>query len=785
MWVRTDARQRVRSLIVLAFLIALASGVVIAALAGARRNGTAPDRLAARGNSADVYSLPNLEGMNWEKVRALPYVEDVGTFALAFYDVKGTPFGTGFLPPTSPAIGHTIERGVIVAGRRADPERLDEVIVTPAAAKEFGYHVGSQIELRGWNAAKVQQYMQSADEIVPDGPVVRATVVGIVKSPFFGVGLESEDGQGGIVPSYKWYQQYHANMGTFGEQINALVKLKHGNKNVAQFSRDVNRIAGRPVENQVLNENLAEIKKATSLERTALVAFAIAAAIAAVVLIGQAIIRLVAASASELTVLGALGLTRRQRSVALAIAPAIAVGIGAVLGVGVAYLLSPRFPIGNGRHIEPAPGYAANWAILGIGFVVAFAVALIGVFATASWYVRRNERAAPVAPTSSIAAAVSNAGAPVPMALGAQMALDRGRGRTAVPVIPAIAGVIVGVLGVVGVLTFRVGLDHALTDNKLYGQQNQAASSREEPDQPSAAFTKKLLAQPGVAVVNRNAIAVAAINDRPVTVFTSDALKGDVSITTLRGRPPRAADEIVVAPADAKPIHARVGDTVRVGDKGARFRVVGIGFTPVDSHTTYNQGAWVTAAGHHEIAPTASDDKYLRYDVVFANRVNPANGIKQLSQAMDYEFDPAPPPEAQANLKGVRHVPLALGAFLVLLGIAAVGHALASSVRRRRRDIAVLRTLGMTRGQTRLMVVWQATTLALVGLLFGIPLGLILGRVIWHNVANSTPIVYRPPVALIVLLLIGPLVIIATNLLAALPARRAARLRAAEVLRTE
>jgi ABC-type antimicrobial peptide transport system permease subunit len=106
-------------------------------------------------------------------------------------------------------------------------------------------------------------------------------------------------------------------------------------------------------------------------------------------------------------------------------------------------------------------------------------------------------------------------------------------------------------------------------------------------------------------------------------------------------------------------------------------------------------------------------------------------------------------------------------------------------VRERVRDIAVLRTLGMTRGQTRLMVVWQATTLALVGLLFGIPLGLILGRVIWHNVANSTPIVYRPPVALIVLLVIGPLVIIATNLLAAVLGRRGARVRAAEVLRTE
>jgi ABC-type antimicrobial peptide transport system permease subunit len=210
-----------------------------------------------------------------------------------------------------------------------------------------------------------------------------------------------------------------------------------------------------------------------------------------------------------------------------------------------------------------------------------------------------------------------------------------------------------------------------------------------------------------------------------------------------------------------------------------------IGFTPVDSHTTYNQGAWVTAAGHHAIAPSPEDNKYLRYDVVFAKGMNVPKATEQLSKSLGYGFDQEPLPEAIYNLRGVRRVPLALGAFLVLLGLAAVGHALASSVRRRSRDIAVLRTLGMTRGQTRLMVVWQATTLALVGLIFGIPLGLIAGRAIWHAVADSTPLVYQPPVALVVLVLIGPLVIVVTNMLAALPARRAARLRAAEVLRTE
>ena len=64
-----------------------------------------------------------------------------------------------------------------------------------------------------------------------------------------------------------------------------------------------------------------------------------------------------------------------------------------------------------------------------------------------------------------------------PLALGTQLALERGRGRSAVPVLPALIGAIVGVLGVVGALTFRAGLDHGTRDAKLYGQQFQVVAT--------------------------------------------------------------------------------------------------------------------------------------------------------------------------------------------------------------------------------------------------------------------------------------------------------------------
>ena len=130
-------------------------------------------------------------------------------------------------------------------------------------------------------------------------------------------------------------------------------------------------------------------------------------------------------------------------------------------------------------------------------------------------------------------------------------------------------------------------------------------------------------------------------------------------------------------------------------------------------------------------------------------------------------------------------LPLALSAFLAVLAVGAVGHALSIAVRRRRHELAVLRALGLTRRQSRLVIVTQATLLAFIGLAAGIPLGLALGRTLWHAAADLTPVAYVSPVAVWALLLIPPAALVAANLLAAWPARRAARLRTGEILRTE
>src|SRR4029077_3494138 len=75
------------------------------------------------------------------------------------------------------------------------------------------------------------------------------------------------------------------------------------------------------------------------------------------------------------------------------------------------------------------------------------------------------------------------------------------------------------------------------------------------------------------------------------------------------------------------------------------------------------------------------------------------------------------------NYAAIRDTPLALAAVLGVLAVGTLAHVLLTGVRRRRRDLAVLKTLGFTRWQVLRTVGWEASALAAAALLAGIPLG--------------------------------------------------------------
>ena len=112
---------------------------------------------------------------------------------------------------------------------------------------------------------------------------------------------------------------------------------------------------------------------------------------------------------------------------------------------------------------------------------------------------------------------------------------------------------------------------------------------------------------------------------------------------------------------------------------------------------------------------------------------------------------------------------MTLAGLLSLLALLAVGHALVTSVRRRRRDLAILKTLGFDNRQIRATIAWQATTLATFGLIIGIPAGIVVGGFVWSQVANGLGITTTANIPSLALLLAIPTALVAANLIAFSP----------------
>ena len=137
------------------------------------------------------------------------------------------------------------------------------------------------------------------------------------------------------------------------------------------------------------------------------------------------------------------------------------------------------------------------------------------------------------------------------------------------------------------------------------------------------------------------------------------------------------------------------------------------------------------------------------------------------------------------NYSRVQSTPLALAAVLALLAIGVVANLLVSSIRRRRRDFAILKTLGFRRRQLSATVAWQATTLVGVALVIGLPIGTALGRWVWSTFARNLGVPADAHTPAGALLLAIPAALVIGNLIAAGPGALARRSKPATALRTE
>jgi ABC-type antimicrobial peptide transport system permease subunit len=155
------------------------------------------------------------------------------------------------------------------------------------------------------------------------------------------------------------------------------------------------------------------------------------------------------------------------------------------------------------------------------------------------------------------------------------------------------------------------------------------------------------------------------------------------------------------------------------------------------------------------------------------------------SQIVTVNLLAAQRPAEIVNYKSMGAMPEVLAGGLAAGAVAALGLTLNASIRRRRRDFALLKTIGFTRAQLAAAVAWQATVTAVIGLVIGVPLGIAAGRWLWLAFAGELAAVPDPVIPVVSITLAAVAALILANLVAAIPGQRAARTPAATVLRAE
>jgi hypothetical protein len=778
---RAEWRQRWRSFVVLALLAGLAGGVSLAAFTGSRRAGTSFARLEEHQQTPNVHVAtdeppdPELvrQAATWPGVEVAMHqvilmVAPADTGMLAGRDTiaASVPFTAGERPPDFS----------IVEGRAFDERRADELVVNEAMRDEIGAEIGDRLTLVSLTPEQVESSLVEGALPPPAGPAQEVTLVGVMRM--------AEDVSDAPDPVLFVTPAYYERHGDAIARVEGL-GLRVDENRLPELEGRVRSLFGDDAEIDPPDDFTARIEDGLAVNVNGLRAFALVAALAGLVALGQAFVRQADTMSVQHHAHRALGMTSRQL-IASDVTAALPVAAGgALLAAGGAVAGGPLAITGLARQAEPDPGPWFDPLALAGAIVVGLVV--LGVAAGASWLAAArgptDERLAPVRPSRG---ARFLAGLPPPVGVGARMALHTGRGPTALPSGSALAGAAVGVAGVVAALTFGSRVDHLLATPTLWGANYDAIVTTGEDVSLAETAADRVARDPDVAAValfdGVDLDVHAGDREARVEATTLRAHKGTIPPALLEGRTPVAPDEVALGGEVLDRLGVGVGDTVEAGE-GLALRVVGQHLQPAEDSA--NSGMLVTPEGFEALEGDQGDRGLL---VRFAPDVDTDAALDRLRDVggqVEVTVAADDAPSDVDNLDELGALPLALAAFLALLAAIAAIHALVSTTRRRRHDLAVLRVLGFVSAQVHSTLRWQALTVAAVGLVVGVPAGLIAGRRIWSGLAGAVGVVddWTFPWATVALAV--PVALGVAVLLAIPPGRAAARLSPGRVLRAE
>lgn len=772
---RAAVRGHWRALVSLGALAAIAVAALVATLGAADRSRTAFDRLRretvasdvavfhddAEGPAAVLGALRTIDGVTAAEVEAELFVRPAGTELFPNYN---------FLARAPQRAGGRVNVPVVVAGRLPDPARVREVAVSERLAGDLGLEVGDELPLESMTDAWVETAYTGGDAGPPDGPEVRTRVVGIVRSAadfgrVFGV-LH-------LTPAF--LSRYGDDLRTYRR-----VEVVAEPRALGPLRREFADVGERSVfgDDGSTEDALETIAAALRL-------LAAVVGIAGATVVTLAIARASRASLRDRESLVALGSTRRQLIAATFVSVVPFALVGAVLGGALGVWATPDAMVGLAARIDPtATRTGVDWPIVlgAVGGVVVLAGAAVVV-------VVRSARVATARGRPPVA--IVRLDRPLPLVLGLRQAVT---GESAMGGRTSRAALAVGILGLAGVvaaLTVSGSIVRLRSDPYLFGSGGTARSvDSGESVEVLEALMPRLAADRRVSALEGLHISFdARVEGREVTLVAIDRRRGSVDASVVEGRVPRTRDEVALGPATLERVGAEVGERVVMDgpDGEATYRVVGSILFP-EGDFTFDDGAAMTLAGADPIVGDARETAAI-HSVLFdwgddvdagrADRELEAEGFRVFGDVGGVE------PAKVTNLGQVSELPTYLAVFLGVLALATLGHALATGSRRRVREQATLRALGLTSRAGAAVVAVQAAVVAVLALGIGIPLGLLVGSRIWTSIAEHAHVVVRTVLPTGWVAMVVGATVVGVGLVAAVPVVRTRRIRPAQALRAE
>ncbi len=797
----SELRRRWRSTVALTLLVGIVGAIVFATVAGARRSDDALGRFIAYSRASSLEL--DVQDPTPAQLDAFGRVPEVKNFAVLHayaLNAEGRP-NLAIAASVDGKLGTVIDRARLVAGRRADPAVDDEITIGEGLAAQAHLGLGGHLDATSLSPAQLQEAFDGRDPGAPTGPRLQLRIIGIVRRP---LDLGDRAASGGVVVMTPAFDRaYNNRIGLWSSVLR--VQTRHGAADVRNVTAAARQLWGRSLYSvKDVSTESHGAAGAINVLTLALWIFAGVTALAGAVAIAIVLSREIESVSVDQATLRSLGFSHRQL-LAMSGPQALVVAAGGVLiAIIGAVAASPLFPVGIARRADLDPGLHVDWLVLALGVIAVAAFVLLVAFlaalrATQSLPHGRAREARRRGP--SIAEMAGGMGLGPPVTNGLRMALQPGRGETAVPVRSAFLGAIFGVAGVAAVLVFAASLNHVVTTPRLYGWTWDFKAPDRTVNTPCDRTDFGLTAVPGVADVAAVCYQGVQIDGRPVTGWGFTQVRGTIDPEIVAGRAPRGPAEVALGSVTLDGLHKHVGDTVHAAGPNTthEYRVVGRVVLPTLQPGDVQALADGAAFSGEGLALIADPENSTRYLVGrFASGANRAtvdrriNAIPQIQPPPGKDYfgedhgvaGPTLPPELD-RLRQIDWFPLTLGALLATLAIVAVAHTLLTGAQRRRRELALLKTLGFDRRQVRATVAWQAMTLATVGLIVGIPAGLLVGSLVWRVVANGLGVstsAYMPALGFVLTI---PAALLIVNLIGFFPGRTAARTRPAVALATE